>query len=121
MKSKKLFAVVVFVVLAALGCAMSAAAEKTIDPETDTVFTCDSDPADFDGKTFENLYVLLNGCDNFKSTILPDDNVFVTLRDITVNGTLYYVDDSMTAKTASIPKCCPVKTEHVPTAIPTII
>ena len=114
MKSKKLFAVVVFVVLAALGCAMSAAAE-------DAVFTCDSDPADFNGKTFENLYVLLNGCDNFKSTILPDDNVFVTLRDITVNGTLYYVDDSMTAKTASIPKCCPVKTEHVPTAIPTII
>ena len=35
MKSKKLFAVVVFVVLAALGCAMSAAAE-------DAVFTCDS-------------------------------------------------------------------------------
>ena len=87
MKSKKLFAVVVFVVLAALGCAMSAAAE-------DAVFTCDSDPADFNGKTFENLYVLLNGCDNFKSTIFPDDNVFVTLRDITVNGTLYYVDDS---------------------------
>ena len=43
MKSKKLFAVVVFVVLAALGCAMSAAAE-------DAVFTCDSDPADFNGK-----------------------------------------------------------------------
>ena len=92
MKSKKLFAVVVFVVLAALGCAMSAAAE-------DAVFTCDSDPADFNGKTFENLYVLLNGCDNFKSTIFPDDNVFVTLRDITVTGTLHYVDDKYDAET----------------------
>ncbi len=98
MRSKKLFAVVLFVVLAALGCAMSAFA-TTINPETDAVFTCDSDPADFNGKTFENLYVLLNGCDNLRATVLPEDNVFVTLRDITVNGTLYYVDDTYDTET----------------------
>ncbi len=93
MRSKKLFAVVLFVVLAALGCAMSAFA-TTINPETDAVFTCDSDPADFNGKTFENLYVLLNGCTNFDSTIIPGQDVFVTLRDITVEGDLHYVDDT---------------------------
>ncbi len=106
MRSKKLFAVVLFVVLAALGCAMSAFA-TTINPETDAVFTCDSDPADFNGKTFENLYVLLNGCDNLRATVLPEDNVFVTLRDITVNGTLYYVDDTYDAETGTYTEALP--------------
>ena len=72
MKSKKLFAIVVFVVLAALGCAMSAAAE-------DAVFTCDSDPADFNGKTFENLYLDVEGC--------GEDIVFT---DLSVTGNLVY-------------------------------
>ncbi len=78
MRSKKLFAVVLFVVLAALGCAMSAFA-TTINPETDAVFTCDSDPADFNGKTFENLYLDVDGC--------GEDIVFT---DLSVTGNLVY-------------------------------
>ena len=83
----KHFTTFIFVMIAVLCCAMSAAAEKTY-------FTCDSDPADFNGKTFERLYVLLNGCDNFDSTVIPGKEAFVTLRDITVTESLRYLDDT---------------------------
>ena len=58
-----------------------------------TYFTCDSDPADFNGKTFDKLFVLLDGCKNFDSTIIPGEDAFVTLDNITVNGKLYFLDD----------------------------
>ena len=90
MKSKKLFAIVVFVVLAALGCAMSAAAEKTIDPETDTVFTCDSDPADFNGKTFENLTINLDHCGKFPNKNVDPYAAYVLFENITVSGEVNY-------------------------------
>ncbi|MBQ6520244.1 MAG: hypothetical protein IJI14_16130 [Anaerolineaceae bacterium] len=82
----KKIALLILLLIVAFCCVMSAAAE-------DTYFTCDSDPADFNGKTFGgDLYVLLNGCTNFKSTVIPENNAFVTLRDVEVKGTLYFTD-----------------------------
>ncbi len=89
MRSKKLFAVVLFVVLAALGCAMSAFA-TTINPETDAVFTCDSDPADFNGKTFENLTINLDHCGKFPNKGVDPYAAYVVFENITVNGEVNY-------------------------------
>ena len=83
MKSKKLFVIVVFVVLAALGCAMSAAAE-------DAVFTCDSDPADFNGKTFENLTINLDHCGKFPNKSVDPYAAYVLFENITVSGEVNY-------------------------------
>lgn len=63
-------------------------------------FTCDSNPADFNGKEFEDLYVLLNGCSNLDSTVIQGEDAFLTLRDIRVNGTLWYVDDNYNRETS---------------------
>lgn len=68
----------------------------------DAVFTCDSDPADFHGKSFNNLYVLIDGCKNLESTAIPGEDSFVTLKDITVDGCLYYWDDSYQTSTSEI-------------------
>ena len=89
----KHFTLFILVSLALMSVVMSVAA-STIDPETETVFTCDSNPDDFNGKTFDTLTVLLNGCENFDSTVIPGEDAFVTLRDITVTGVLWYVDDT---------------------------
>ena len=96
MKHFTTFILVLFVLACA---AMTASAAKTIDPAVDTVFTCDSNPDDFNGKTFENLYVLLNSCKNLDSTVIPGNDAFLTLRDIKVTGTLYYTDDTYNAET----------------------
>ena len=58
-----------------------------------TYFTCESDPADFNGKEFDNLYVFIEGCDNFDSTVIPGKDSFLTLKDIQVNGLLFFADD----------------------------
>ncbi|MBQ6518140.1 MAG: hypothetical protein IJI14_05425 [Anaerolineaceae bacterium] len=86
----------IIVFIAALSCAIgaSAAQEKAY-------FTCDSDPKDFNGKTFERLYVLLNGCENFDSPIIPGKEAFVTLRDITVTESLRYLDDTYDRSTGT--------------------
>ena len=89
----KHFTIFILVSLALMSVVMSVAA-TTIDPETETVFTCDSNPDDFNGKTFDTLTVLLNGCENFDSTVIPGNEAFVTLQDITVTGELWYVDDT---------------------------
>ena len=94
----KHFTTFIFVLIALMSIVMVSFAETTIDPETDTVFTCDSNPADFNGKTFEDLYVLLNGCKNLDSTVIPGDDAFLTLRDITVTN-LHYTDDTYDAET----------------------
>ena len=80
---------VLFTVLMILAIAAGVFADNEI-----TYFTCDSDPADFNGKTFEDLAVMIDGCVNFDSTIIPGKDSFVTLDNITVNGYLYFVDDS---------------------------
>ena len=85
MKHITIFILVLFVLACA---AMTASATER------TYFTCDSNPDDFNGKTFDQLYVLLNGCDNFDSTVIPGDDAFVTLRDITVTDTLKFLDDT---------------------------
>lgn len=58
-----------------------------------TYFTCNSKPADFNGKTFDDLHVFIEGCDNFDSAIIPGKESFVTLKDIRVNGMLFFADD----------------------------
>lgn len=87
--------------LIALFCITTAAAaqiEKHFDPEQDTLISCGANPADYTGMTFDgDVYVLLNGCADLKSTVIPGDNAFLTLRDIKVNGTLYFVDDTFDA------------------------
>ena len=87
--------------LIALFCISTSAAaqiEKHFDPEQDTLISCDANPADYTGMTFDgDVYVLLNGCADLKSTVIPGDNSFLTLRDIKVNGTLYFVDDTFDA------------------------
>lgn len=58
-----------------------------------TYFTCESDPEDFNGKVFDNLYVFIEGCDNFDSTVISGKDSFLTLKDIRVNGMLFFADD----------------------------
>ena len=97
----KHFAAFLFVFLAVFCTAFVSvsSAERVIDLEKDAVFTCGSNPEEFSGKTYNDLYVLLNGCTSMRSTIIPEDNVFLTLRDITVNGTIYYLDDTYDTET----------------------
>ena len=62
-------------------------------------FTCDSDPADFNGKTFDGLNILLKGCQNFDNPDIPGNDVFLTLSDIRVNDLLTFNDDSYDPET----------------------
>ena len=96
MKNHTIF---MLLLIAILCCVFSTVGAKNFNPDADAVFGCGMDPSDYNGKEFDDLYVLLKGCKNFLSTIVPEDNVFVTLKDIKVNGTLYYVDDSYNAAT----------------------
>lgn len=94
----------IFVLIIALSLTGMAAAQvdKHFNPDVDTVISCDAVSADYAGKTFDgDVYVLLNGCDNLKSSVIPGDNTFLTLRDVTVNGTLYFVDDTYDAATGT--------------------
>ena len=98
MKHRHFVTIILFLIVA-LSTVISASAEKVIDPTKDAVFTCGSNPDSFSGKTYDNLYVLLKGCTDLRSTIIQEDNVFLTLRNIKVNGTLYYLDDSFDRNT----------------------
>ena len=109
----KHFTIFILVSLVLMSVVMSVFA-TTIDHETETVFTCDSNPDDFNGKTFDRLYVLLNGCENFDSTVIPGDDAFVTLRDITVTGKLLYFDDTYDRSTDTYRDA--VIDEHLTTA-----
>ena len=93
----KKYKILLFVLAVVMSAFMSAAAQvdKHFDPEQDTLISCGANPADYTGMTFNgDVYVLLNGCADLKSTVIPGDNAFLTLRDIKVNGTLYFVDDT---------------------------
>ena len=81
----KKYKILLFVLAVVMSTFMSAAAqfEKHFDPEQDTLISCDANPADYIGMTFDgDVYVLLNGCSDLKSTVIPGDNAFLTLRDI---------------------------------------
>ncbi|MBQ6518060.1 MAG: hypothetical protein IJI14_05025 [Anaerolineaceae bacterium] len=93
---KKYLALLIMFVAVFCGV-MSAAGEKSdkhFDPQKDIVITCDSNPKDFEGTTVNgDIYIALTGCSNLQSSIVPGENAFLTLRDIRVNGTLFYTDD----------------------------